>query len=99
MLHQRSNMSFFDWLKSSTNLEIENEKLQAEVKNLKQVIDELFAREHESKAVYHAMSLDFENRIKELQAKNSELQDSLDDLKVPFKKKHFTKINKDIEES
>lgn len=66
---------------SSSELEKENLKLHHEIKDLKQVIDELFSKEHEQKAVYHYSIHDKEKKINELEEKILDLEAVVADMK------------------
>jgi predicted RNase H-like nuclease (RuvC/YqgF family) len=73
------NMWPFDVFDKS-DMEKENLRLHNEIKDLKAVIDEMFSREHESKAVYHYSIHDKEKKIEELEEKIADLQAEIDDL-------------------
>jgi peptidoglycan hydrolase CwlO-like protein len=64
-----------------TDFEIANTKLHNEIKDLKQLIDELFSREAEAKGVFHYTVAEKENKIKELESKIAALEDTIDDMK------------------
>jgi peptidoglycan hydrolase CwlO-like protein len=76
---------------SISELEKENLKLHHEIKDLKQVIDELFSRESEQKAVYHYSMSEKEKKIEELEAKIADLEDIIDDMKQMGKRAKKTK--------
>lgn len=66
---------------STTELEKENLRLHNEIRDLKQVIDELFSKEHEQKAVYHYSIHDKEKKINELEEKIADLEAIVLDMK------------------
>lgn len=90
----------------SNELKVELTKKDHEIKDLKQLIDELFSKEHEAKAVYHTMAEEFEHKIKLLETKNAQLESTISnlqaiiaDLKSMGKKKHHPKNDSDLQES